>query len=189
MRLIPVSQRDRSWNQLKAEWKAIAERTGEDFSTLAATFTTLEPFSNQDGAKSGLYGFYEDEEARAMCQISRMLVSRFPSPVVRVRFVTVSPLYDSGAIDLAGYAQLLVGLFSGVVWLARTALGSQIVQFHLRSPSDAQYFAALQVAAPLSPFARFSFRGAWIECALKQKAPVGEPAAKDSEHDDLGVAS
>jgi hypothetical protein len=63
----------------------------------------------------------------------------------------------------------MVGLFSGVVWLARTALGSRIIQFHLRSPSDAQYFAALQVAAPLSPFAKFSCKGAWIECMLKDQ--------------------
>jgi hypothetical protein len=178
MRLIPISQSDRSWNKIKAEWKAIADRTGEDFSELAAMFAALEPLANQEGSKSGLYGFYQDEEARAICQISRMLVSRFPNPVVRVRFVTVSPLYDSGSTDLAGYSQLLVGLFSGVVWLARSTLGAQNVQFHLRSPSDAQYFAALQVAAPLSPFASFSFKGAWIECSLKEQT-AGQAARTD----------
>jgi hypothetical protein len=169
MRLIPISQDDRSWNKIKTDWKAIADKAGEDFSTLTAMFTILEPFSVQEGSNSGLYGYYEDGHARAVCQISRILVSRFPHPVVRVRFVTVSPLYDSGSIDLSGYSQLMVGLFSGVVWLARTALGSRIIQFHLRSPSDAQYFAALQVAAPLSPFAKFSCKGAWIECMLKDQ--------------------
>ena len=95
MRLVPVSQNDSSWSKIKAEWKAAAERSGRDFTTFVfGAFTILEPLSLD--SKSGLHGFYEEEEARALCQISRLLVGRHAGPVVRVRFVTVSPLYDSG---------------------------------------------------------------------------------------------
>jgi hypothetical protein len=174
MRLTPISQDDRSWAKVKAEWKAVAEKTGEDFSTLTTgALVFLEPLSLLEGPKSGLYGYYEQDEVRAVCQIGRILVSRHVSPVVRVRFITISPLYDAGAFDLAAYAQMMVSLFSGVVWLARTALDARIIQFHLRSPSDAQYFAALQVVAPLSPFSQFSIKGSWIECILKKQIATG----------------
>jgi hypothetical protein len=174
MRLIPIGQNDRSWTKVKAEWKAAADRTGEDFSTLATgALMFLEPLSLLEGPKSGLYAFYEEDEVRAVCQIGRILISRHPSAVVRVRFITISPLYDTGTLDLSAYAQLMVSLFSGVVWLARTSLETRIIQFHLRSPSDAQYFAALQVAAPLSPFSKFSIKGSWIECILKSEIATG----------------
>lgn len=174
MRLVPVSQSDRSWSALKSSWKAAAARSGEDFSTLTTgAFAFLDPLSMGDGSRSGLYGFYEEGEARAICQISRILISRYATPVVRVRFITVSPLYDSGVLDGTCYSHLMVSLFSGVVWLARTILEAQIIRFQLRSPSDAQYFAALQIATPLSPFSKFSIRGSWIECTLKnQVSPV-----------------
>ena len=45
------------------------------------------------------------------------------------------------------YSQLLVSMFSAVVWLARTTLNAKVVRFNLRSPSDVQYFAALKVRA------------------------------------------
>jgi hypothetical protein len=124
--------------------------------------------ANQEPSKSGLYCFYEENKPRAFCEIKRLLISRYPTPVVRARFVTISPLYDAGVIDLNGYSQLMVGLFSAVVWLARTSLSSQIIRFNLRSPNDAQYFAALQVVAPLSPFEKFVIKGAWIECIVKR---------------------
>lgn len=174
MRLTPISQDDRSWAKVKAEWKAAAEKTGEDFSTLSTgALVFLEPLSLLEGPKSGLYGYYEQDEVRAVCQIGRILVSRHTSPVVRVRFITISPLYDAGVLDVAAYAQLMVSLFSGVVWLARTTLDARIIQFHLRSPCDAQYFAALQVAAPLSPFSQFAIKGSWIECILKKQIAAG----------------
>ncbi len=171
MRLVPIGGSDRSWNALKSHWKSDAESAGEDFSTwLNGVFAALDTVANQEPAKSGLYCFYDESNPRAFCEIKRLLISRFPTPVVRARFVTVSPLYDAGLIDLNGYAQLLVSLFSAVVWLSRTTLGSQIIRFNLRSPADAQYFTALQIVAPLSPFAKFTIKGAWIECVLKNVA-------------------
>jgi hypothetical protein len=173
MRLTPIGQDDRSWAKVKTEWKAAADKAGEDFSTLTTgALVFLEPLSLLEGPKSGLYAYSEADEVRAVCQIGRILVSRYPSPVVRVRFITVSPLFDAGTLDVTAYAQLMVSLFSGVVWLARTSLGARIIQFHLRSPSDAQYFTALQIAAPLSPFSKFSIKGSWIECLLKDQIAV-----------------
>jgi hypothetical protein len=94
-------------------------------------------------------------------------MSKFEGPVLRARFMTVSPIYDFGNADLATYAQVLVELFSGIVWLSRNTMSASHVLFHLRSPADAQFLAPLQAAVPDSPFAKFAIKGAWVECDLK----------------------
>jgi hypothetical protein len=54
-----------------------------------------------------------------------------------------------------------------MIWLSRNALSASHIQFHLRSPADAQFLAPLQAPVPNSPFQRFSINGAWVECDLK----------------------
>jgi hypothetical protein len=168
MRLLPITES--SWRTIRAQWKRRVEGAGEDFSTYALTaFASLDPGSPDPG-KSGLYALYDGEEVHAFCQVNRLLMSRFPSPVLRARLVTVSPIYDLGQENPEGYAQTLVALFSGVIWLSRETLSSDHIRFLLRSPGDAQFFAALQIATPLSPFSEFAIHGAWITCSLKRAA-------------------
>ena len=70
--------------------------------------------------------------------------------------------------DAGQYAQILVALFSGIVWLSRETLSAGHIRFFLKSPGDSQFFAALQAATPLSPFSKFTIEGALIECSLKE---------------------
>ena len=96
------------------------------------------------------------------------MMSKFPTPILRARFVNVSPVYELGLAGSSQYAQILVALFSGIVWLSRDSLSAGHIRFFLKSPGDAQFFAALQVSTPLSPFSKFTIDGALIECSLKE---------------------
>ena len=77
---------------------------------------------------------------------------------------------QSDTLDL-----MLVALFSGIVWLSRDTMSAGHIRFFLKSPGDAQFFAALRVVTELSPFSAFTIDGALIECSLKE-AEVPEAA-------------
>lgn len=166
MRLVPITDADRSWASLKSQWRKAAEAAEEDFSTYTqGIFAALDPV--MQGGKGGLYGLYDGTVPQAFCQVSKLLMPKFEGPVLRCRFMTVSPAYDFGSAGLDKYGQLLIELFSGMIWLSRNALSASHIQFHLRSPADAQFLAPLQAPVPDSPFQRFTINGAWVECDLK----------------------
>ena len=168
MRLLPMKDADKSWRSIKAQWKKDAESVGEDFSTFSmgsyAAFDAL----TKDGDHPTLYCLSDGEKIHAACQVSRLMMSKFPTPILRARFVVVSPIYELGQADASQYAQILVALFSGIVWLSRDTLSAGHIRFFLKSPGDSQFFAALQAATPLSPFSKFTIEGALIECSLKE---------------------
>jgi hypothetical protein len=168
MRLLPMKDADKSWRAVKAQWKKDAESVGEEFSTFSmgsyAAFDTL----TKDGDHPTLYCLSDGEKVHAACQVSRLMMSKFPTPVLRARFVVVSPVYELGQADAGQYAQVMVALFSGIIWLSRDSLSAGHIRFFLKSPGDSQFFAALQVATPLSPFSKFTIDGALIECSLKE---------------------
>ncbi len=95
-------------------------------------------------------------------------MSRYSAPALSARYVNVSPIYDLGLTDISNYGQMLVTLFSGVVWLSRDALSANHIRFLLKSPGDSQFFAALKAVTPSSPFSKFTVEGALIECSLKE---------------------
>jgi hypothetical protein len=175
MRLLPMKEPDKAWRSIKAQWKKDAESVGEDFSTFSmgsfAVFDTL----IKDVSNPALYCLSDGERTVAVCQISRMLMSKYSSPILRARFVCVSPVYELGLAGPGEYAQILVALFSGIVWLSRDALAAGHIRFFLKSPGDSQFFAALQVSTPLSPFSKFTIEGALIECSLKDAEGAETP--------------
>ena len=167
MRLLPMKEPDRSWRSTKAQWKKDAESVGEDFSTFSmGSFTAFDALT-REGDNPTLYCLSDGERIHAACQVSRLMMSKFPTPILRARLVVVSPVYELGLADAGQYAQILVALFSGIVWLSKDALSAGHIRFFLKSPGDAQFFAALQVSTPLSPFSKFTIDGALIECSLK----------------------
>jgi hypothetical protein len=170
MRLLPMKEPDRSWRSTKAQWKKDAESVGEDFSTFSmGSFTAFDALT-REGDNHTLYCLSDGERIHAACQVSRLMMSKFPTPILRARLVVVSPVYELGLADAGQYAQILVALFSGIVWLSKDALSAGHIRFFLKSPGDAQFFAALQGSTPLSPFSKFTIEGALIECSLKEAA-------------------
>jgi hypothetical protein len=175
MRLLPMKDPDKSWRSIKAQWKKDAESVGEDFSTFSngsyAAFDAL----TKDGENPSLHCLSDGEKIHAACQVSRLMMSKFPTPILRTRFIVVSPLYELGVAGSAQYAETLVALFCGIVWLSRDTMSAGHIRFFLKSPGDAQFFAALRVVTELSPFSAFTIDGALIECSLKE-AEVPETA-------------
>jgi hypothetical protein len=167
MRLLPMSS-DKSWRSIKAQWKKDAESVGEDFSTFSNGSYTAFDALTKDGDNPTLYCLSDGEKVHAACQVSRLMMSKFPTPILRARFVVVSPLYELGVATSGQYAQTMVALFSGIVWLSRDTLSAGHVRFFLKSPGDAQFFAALQVVTEHSPFSAFAIDGALMECSLKE---------------------
>ena len=72
------------------------------------------------------------------------MMSKFPTPILRARFIVVSPIYELGIADAGQYAQMMVALFSGIVWLSRDTMTASHIRFFLKSPGDSQFFAPLQ---------------------------------------------
>ncbi|MGH6755103.1 MAG: hypothetical protein ACREDP_23330, partial [Bradyrhizobium sp.] len=122
----------------------------------------------KDGDNPSLHCLSDGERIHAACQVSRLMMSKFPTPILRARFVVVSPLYELGVADAAQYAQTMVALFCGIVWLSRDTMSAGHIRFFLKSPGDAQFFAALRVVTELSPFSAFSIDGSLIECSFKE---------------------
>ncbi len=172
MRLVPMNA-DKSWRAVKAQWRKDAESVGEEFSTFSMGSYAAFDGLTKDGDHPTLYCLSDGEKVHAACQVSRLMMSKFPTPILRARFINVSPNYELGQADAGQYAQMMVALFSGIVWLSRDTLSAGHIRFFLKSPGDSQFFAALQASTPLSPFSNFTIEGALIECSLKE--------AEDSE--------
>ena len=142
MRLLPMKEPDRSWRSIKGQWKKDAESVGEDFSTFSTGSFTAYDGLTKDGDHPSLYCLSDGERIHAACQVSRLMMSKFPSPILRARFILVSPVYELGIADAGQYAQMMVALFSGIVWLSRDTMTASHIRFFLKSPGDAQFFAA-----------------------------------------------
>ena len=175
MRLLPMKEPDRSWRAIKGQWKKDAESVGEDFSTFSTGIFGAYDALTKDGDNPNLHCLSDGERVHAACQVSRLMMSKFPNPILRARFIVVSPIYELGIADATQYAQMMVALFSGIVWLSRDTMSASHIRFFLKSPGDAQFFAALRASAPGSLFSEFTIGGALIECSLKE-AEVAEPA-------------
>jgi hypothetical protein len=171
MRLMPISEADKSWGSLKVQWRKATENAEEDFSTFAlGPLAAIDQQMQQGGGKAGLYGLYEGSVPHAFCQVNKLLIPRFEGPVLRARFMTVAPAYELGSAGRDKYGHLLIELFSAMIWLSRDSMSASHILFHLRSPADAQFLAPLQAPVPDSPFERFAINGAWVECDLKMPA-------------------
>ena len=107
MRLLPMKEPDRSWRSIKGQWKKDAESVGEDFSTFSTGSFTAYDGLTKDGDHPSLYCLSDGERIHAACQVSRLMMSKFPSPILRARFILVSPIYELGIADAGQYAQIV----------------------------------------------------------------------------------
>lgn len=165
MPLVPLSNKDGSWERLKEAWKAQCEVHGEDFGNYAVgAFSVFDPLAAGDEPQAAIFGVQKDAEIIAVCQANRARIPGYTGPVIRVRLITVCPNYDfSDEIGVEEYATLLMELLSGVLELSNRQMKAKYLKFHLRSPADQQFFAALQ--APLARakvFEEVKVSGMWL---------------------------
>ena len=168
MRLLPMKEPDRSWRSIKGQWKKDAESVGEDFSTFSTGSFTAYDGLTKDGDHPSLYCLSDGERIHAACQVSRLMMSKFPSPILRARFILVSPVYELGIADAGQYAQMMVALFSGIVWLSRDTMSASHIRFFLKSPGMRSSSRRCRPRRELSLFSKFTIDGALIECSLKE---------------------
>jgi hypothetical protein len=163
-----MKEPERSWRSIKGQWKKDAESVGEDFSTFTTGSYSAYDAMTKDGDNPNLYCLSDGERVHAACQVSRLMMSKFPNPILRARFIVVSPIYELGMANAEQYAQMMVALFSGIVWLSRDTMTASHIRFFLKSPGDAQFFAPLKVTTDGSLFTEFTIGGSLIECSLKE---------------------
>ena len=83
--------------------------------------------------------------------------------------MTLSPMYDFGDLEVRDYATLLVKMFAATLNLSYTSqMAAKYIKFHLRSPADIQFFAALGTHLNEADFfERVHTRGAWLYVTKK----------------------
>ena len=86
MRLLPMKEPDRSWRSIKGQWKKDAESVGEDFTTFSTGIFSAYDSLTKDGDNPNLYCLSDNERVHATCQVSRLMMSKFPDPILRARF-------------------------------------------------------------------------------------------------------
>ena len=101
MRLLPMKEPDKAWRSIKSQWKKDAEAVGEDYSTLATAATPCFDSLIKDDRNPSLFCLSEGDRSHAVCQVSRIMMSKYPTPTLRARFTTLSPVYELGIADIA----------------------------------------------------------------------------------------
>lgn len=164
MPLSRLSASDGSWEALKRAWRAECEKFDEDFETYApATFSILDPLALENSKKAGIFGLRDGSSMSAVCQANCTPLPGHPKPVLRVRYMTFSPRFDFGELEVQDYAKALVQLFFGIIDLSQRVMAANEVKFHLRSLADRQFFAALEMPlSKVSAFKRVEVQGMWL---------------------------
>ena len=165
VQLIALTGENGGWQRLKEQWRAECAGYNEDFDGYAAgTFSVLEPLALGNEPRAGVFAFVRDGEHQAVCQANCTGLPGYVGPVLRVRFMTLSPKYDFGDHPIEEYARVLVNLFLGAVNLSyRDPFEAQHIKFHLSSPADRPFFATLGTElGQQNLFDTVDVRGAWL---------------------------
>lgn len=168
---IRLLESDGTWDAFETDWRSQCDSLGEEFDSYAeATFAVVRDLIREENRTAGVFALQIDGVFVAMCQVNKAGLPRYDSPVMRVRFITLSPEYDLTDKQLGEYAEVLVSLLMQVLQLAYMdeELQCMHLKFHLRSPADIQFFAAF--GAGLSEknlFKSIKTAGAWLHITRK----------------------
>lgn len=166
MAIVELTEADGSWPALKAAWRAQCDAAGEDFAQYAVgAFSVLDPLAAAPERRAGVFGVCDGDNAipDVICQVNTTPLPGHPEPVLRVRMVTVCPNLDFGNPHPSDYADVLVNLLHEIVELNQRDLGARAIKFHLRSPSDYDFFRALTIPlGGISYFENVEMHGAWL---------------------------
>ena len=173
MAIQPLCNEDGSWPKLKKQWRAECATYNEDFDNYAVgTFAVLDPLAANGHPKAEIYAYGQDGSYAAFCQVNHTKIPDYDGPVLRVRMMTLAPKFDFGEFGIKEYTTVLVGLFAGVLELSIRKLPSRYIKFHLRSPADSQFFAALGAHFGKHPaFELVEVRGMWLYVTKAKRFP------------------
>ncbi|KAB2762305.1 hypothetical protein F9K98_10740 [Brucella anthropi] len=168
---VRIREDDGSWQALEANWRAQCEKLDEDFDAYAGpTFEVVTPLARAAERRAGLFALKDGLEHLAICQVNSAMLPKYDGPVMRVRFITLSPEFDLTDKNIRDYGDILVSLLYQVVRLAITDenFGSRHIKFHARSPSDINFFSALSHGLRQGDaFHSVQMSGAWLYITRK----------------------
>ncbi|MGO8269245.1 hypothetical protein ACC862_24085 [Rhizobium ruizarguesonis] len=163
---IRLRQDDGTWDAFEKDWRDQCATFEEDFDSYAeATFGAVREIIEIEKKKAGVFALKMEGKHVAMCQLNKAAIPKYDSPVLRVRFITLSPEYDLAAKEIDDYAGVLVEILTQVLILSRTddEMKSQYIKFHLRSPADRQFFSVLGKGLDgMQSFESVAMQGAWL---------------------------
>lgn len=163
---MPILQRlsvsDGSWQAFEDDWRRQCEIFEEDLANFAVAHFSMLREAATNEPKSGAFALQRSSEYAAACQLNCSPLPSFQGPVLRLRFLTLSPRYDIEG-DEEAYTDILLNLLQGVLEISDDMWPADHVKFHLASPADRGFFAAL--GKPLSGtgvFEKVCVKGSWL---------------------------
>lgn len=170
-KLVRLLKEDGTWDAFESNWRDQCSTLGEEFEGYAgSTFSIVRDLVEKEKRSAGLFGLEHGGKFSAMCQVNRAGLPKYDSPVLRTRFMTLSPEYDLTDKTIAEYGDILVALLGEVIGLAflDSELEAKHIKFHLRSPADIAFFAALgKGIRERDLFASIETRGMWLYITRK----------------------
>lgn len=160
-----------SWNSFESDWRQQCDDLEEDFESYAGeTFNVLNPLAGNENKLAGVFALVKNQKHLAVCQVNTTLLPKHDGPVMRVRFITMSPQYDLRDIPGHDYGEVLVSLLYQVIQLAYIdeILQSKHIKFHVRSPSDLSFFTAFSHGLKQEEiFHSVQMSGSWLYITRK----------------------
>jgi len=166
MEFIRVSAQNGHWVNLLNQWEESCAEFDESLSDYATgSLPILRPLAEQAQLNSsGVFALKDDSGYHGICQLNSTHIKGYTGKVLRVRHIVHAPRYDfSSEIVLEDYAELLFGVFKGVIDVSATEMPSPDVKFHFRSPAERQFFVEFTAALKgYKVFDKVDMVGSWL---------------------------
>ncbi|MFG1255708.1 MULTISPECIES: hypothetical protein [Xanthobacter] len=154
---------DGSWEAFEADWSRQCTEFGETLENFAPGHVPMLKLAATNEPKSGAFALPYEGEHAAACQLNCTPLPGFTGPVLRLRFLTLAPRYDLGESSQEAYSDILVQLLQGVLEVSESLWPADHVKFHLASPADRVFFAALGKPLDASGvFRSVCVKGSWL---------------------------
>lgn len=164
-RLVKLSSNGDSWSDLLDDWERQATDLGENFDRDVYPNSLFSPLLNGGDKNAGIFALKSGGTFLAACQLNAAYLPNYTEPVLRMRHLTVCPTLDLSDDGGESYGRALVDVFFEVVNLCMEEgdMAAKHIKFHLPSPADRQFFAAVGRALQgKNVFGSVESKGAWL---------------------------
>jgi hypothetical protein len=156
-----------TYADLLESWRAETEELGEDFEIFSdIPVSVFQQIAEKDSANTALYAAQAaDGSFGAVCMLNHARIPGYDGPVLRVRHILLSPKFDLTDMPLSEYSDVLFTILSGVIVYSDDDVNMRAnhIKFHLRSPADMQFFAAVgKQLSGAQIYRSVQTRGSWL---------------------------